>query len=45
MIKRDLFNQVGGFSEDYFMYAEDVDLAHRLRLSGHPSGSRRTRAS
>src|SRR4029077_17383442 len=26
MIKRDVFERVGEFTEDYFMYAEDIDL-------------------
>jgi GT2 family glycosyltransferase len=35
MVKRDVFLQVGGFSADYFMYAEDVDLCHKLRAAGY----------
>ena len=34
MIKRDVFCDVGGFSSDYFMYAEDVDLCHKIRARG-----------
>lgn len=33
-IKRRAFEQVGGFDEDIFMYAEDIDLSWRLRASG-----------
>jgi GT2 family glycosyltransferase len=29
--------EAGGFDEDYFCYAEDVDLGFRLRLLGHRS--------
>lgn len=32
---RNLFQEVGGFDEDFFCYHEDVDLAFRLRLLGH----------
>lgn len=35
MIRRDLFEQLGGFDEDYFCYVEDVDLCFRARLMGH----------
>ncbi|MBD3265660.1 glycosyltransferase [bacterium] len=35
MIRRDLFMEVGGFDDDYFMVYEDVDLGWRLRLLGH----------
>jgi len=35
MIKRDVFEKVGGFDEDYFMYAEDVALCYAIRKSGH----------
>ena len=34
MVRRSDFERVGGFSEDYFMYAEDVDLCHKLRQAG-----------
>lgn len=34
MIKRDLFEQMGGFDENYFMYFEDVDLCLRARQLG-----------
>jgi len=31
LMKRDIFEKVGGFSEDYFMYAEDLDLCYKVR--------------
>jgi len=34
MTRRPAFEQVGGFDEAYFMYAEDVDLCWRLGRSG-----------
>lgn len=35
MYRRDAWEEVGGFDEDFFCYFEDVDLAFRLRLMGH----------
>ena len=34
MIKREVFQHVGRFSEDYFMYAEDADLCHKVKMAG-----------
>jgi GT2 family glycosyltransferase len=35
LYRREAFDEVGGFDEQYFCYFEDVDLAFRLRLRGH----------
>jgi len=35
MIRRNIFESIGGFNEDYFMYAEDIDLCKRLRSAGY----------
>jgi GT2 family glycosyltransferase len=35
MVKRSVFQHVGRFSEDYFMYAEDMDLSYKVRQSGY----------
>lgn len=35
MIKSSVFREVGGFSEDYFMYAEDIDLAYKVYRAGY----------
>jgi len=35
MLKRSMFEQVGLFSEDYFMYAEDVDLSYKVHQAGY----------
>jgi GT2 family glycosyltransferase len=35
MILRSTFEQVGRFSEDYFMYAEDIDLSYKVRNAGY----------
>jgi GT2 family glycosyltransferase len=34
LIKRDVFAAVGGFSEDYFMYGEDIDLNFKVARTG-----------
>jgi GT2 family glycosyltransferase len=35
LIRADAFRAAGGFDERFFCYIEDVDLAFRLRLTGH----------
>jgi len=35
MVKRKVFEQVGMFSEEYFMYAEDLDLCFKIRQAGY----------
>jgi GT2 family glycosyltransferase len=35
LVRRDAFEDVGGFDGRFFCYLEDVDLAFRLRLRGH----------
>jgi GT2 family glycosyltransferase len=37
MIRRDVFERIGGFSTRYFMYAEDVDLCWKARKAGWKS--------
>lgn len=34
LLSREVFKQVGTFSEDYFMYAEDVDLSYKVQHAG-----------
>lgn len=35
MMRRSVFEQVGRFDEDYFMYAEDIDLCYRIKQNGY----------
>jgi len=35
MLRRDVFEKVGGFSEDFFMYGEDSEWCMRIRRAGH----------
>jgi GT2 family glycosyltransferase len=34
MIKKTVLNQTGGFDEQFFMYAEDIDLSYRIVKTG-----------
>ncbi|MGA3144004.1 MAG: glycosyltransferase family 2 protein [Verrucomicrobiota bacterium] len=34
MLPRPVFQKCGGFSEDYFLYAEDLDLCYKTRRAG-----------
>jgi GT2 family glycosyltransferase len=35
MLRREVFEQVGGFSENFFMYGEDSEWCMRIRRAGH----------
>jgi GT2 family glycosyltransferase len=35
LLKRDLFNSVQGFDEDYFMYGEDIDISYKVLNAGY----------
>ncbi|MEN3322561.1 glycosyltransferase family 2 protein [Mariniflexile soesokkakense] len=35
LMKRDLYHEVKGFDEDYFMYGEDIDLSYKVLKSGY----------
>lgn len=34
LMKRSFFIEINGFSEDYFLYAEDMDLCYKVKLAG-----------
>jgi hypothetical protein len=34
-IPRKVFEEVGGFDEDYFMYGEDIDLCYKIKKAGY----------
>ncbi|MBU1071366.1 glycosyltransferase family 2 protein [Patescibacteria group bacterium] len=35
LISLKLFNQIGGWDEDYFFYGEDIDICYRLQQAGY----------
>lgn len=35
LLKREVFSKSGMFSEDYFMYAEDIDLNYKIKHAGY----------
>ena len=37
MIKREIFNEVGGFDKDFFMYREETELNFRIHKKGYKS--------
>lgn len=34
-IKKSVYEEVGGFDEDYFMYGEDIDLSYKIKNAGY----------
>ena len=34
-MKKDTYDEVGGFDEDYFMYGEDIDLSYKVLNAGY----------
>ena len=37
LVRREAWDEVGGFDEQQWMYAEDLDLGWRLAAAGHPT--------
>ncbi len=35
MVRQDVLLKLKGFDEDYFMYAEDIDLSYRIKKAGY----------
>ncbi|APY10039.1 glycosyl transferase family 2 [Seonamhaeicola sp. S2-3] len=35
LMKKSIYEDIGGFDEDYFMYGEDIDLSYRVLKSGY----------
>lgn len=38
MLRKSVFNELGGFDPDYFLYGEDADICLRARLAGYQIG-------
>lgn len=34
LMKKEVYDAVGGFDEDYFMYGEDIDLSYKIKKAG-----------
>jgi GT2 family glycosyltransferase len=34
LMKKQVYDAVGGFDEDYFMYGEDIDLSYKIKKAG-----------
>jgi GT2 family glycosyltransferase len=34
LVKRTIFQQIGGFDEQFFVYGEEIDFCHRVRKAG-----------
>ncbi len=35
MVKKEILDKIGGFDEQFFMYAEDIDLSYRIQQAGY----------
>ncbi len=35
LMKREVYQQIGGFDEDFFLYGEDADICLRVRMAGY----------
>lgn len=35
LMKRNVYDEINGFDEDYFMYGEDIDLSYRILKAGY----------
>jgi GT2 family glycosyltransferase len=35
MMKREVYEKIGGFDEQFFMYGEDLDLCYRIQKNGY----------
>jgi len=35
LLKKEVYNEVNGFDEDYFMYGEDIDFSYKITKAGY----------